>query len=271
MPSKSDFVEVMAKHLPPSASELHLLDIGGTLGADLRQRRPDIRVEVASLDPQHWHYSIDSFDAVVAYDILLKSDLLSSILTVMRAGGRFIIVNPLGTVDEAIVKTLEKNGYVRILVEAALDGEGVLIRGEKSHSTTNTVERIQKVAQGDADSLELEAYRGRFIHLLIVQSPNKPVWRLEPNEKIDWRAAAIEKNDETTLLAFSSLPKAVGFMQSAVVEGYIRDVNKVGKFSKETVTNWHQALMLNPTLGSVQKFTVRWQEVDPNSAETPDE
>ena len=96
--SKSRFIEAMAKHLPPSSSSLRLLDVGG-IAEELLQLRPDLQIEVASVNLENWHYSPNSFDAVVAYDRLLKADFLAKVLELMRTGGRFILVNPLGTVD----------------------------------------------------------------------------------------------------------------------------------------------------------------------------
>src|SRR5262249_6389829 len=142
-----------------------------------------------------------------------------------------------------LVVTLENAGYTRILVEPLSDQGGVLMRGEKPHTTPDTMERIRQVAVRDAES-DLSTYSGRYVHLLIQQTPNKPAWKLQPGEKIEWRALALAQPsvgaDETgrVALAFSSLPKAVSFMQPAVVAGAIRGVNKVAKFSRETAQGW---------------------------------
>ena len=80
-----------------------------------------------------------------------------------------------------------------------------------------------------------------------------------------------QANDEITLLAFSSLPKAVDFMQPAVLQGLIHDVNKVGKFGKETVKNWGLPIVLNPTLEKIQDFPIDFLELDANTAEASDE
>lgn len=271
MPNKSDFIEAMVKHLAPSASELRLLDIGGVAGEILLQNRPDLKIDIASLNVNHWQYKADSVDSVVAYDSLLKADLLSGVMTIMRPGGRFILVNPLGIVEEDAVKALEDAGYIRILVESAVNGSGVLIRGEKAHDTGNTFKRVKDVAKRDADLLELDSYTGRFVHLLIIQTPNKPVWKFEPDEHIKWQAVAIEKEGNIALLAFSSLPKAVSFMQSAVVKGFVKDVNKVGKFSKSSASTWNGVTLLNPTLYNIQNYAVRLVPINPDTAEIPDE
>ena len=160
---------------------------------------------------------------------------------------------------------------MRILVEPALDELGVLIRGEKPHVTADTLERIQSVAQADTDSLDLNGFKGRYVHLLIQQRPNKPVWKLTKGEKLSWRAAAISRDPTPILLGFSSLPKAVAFMQTAVLEGIIRDINKVGKFSKATAHNWDWDIILNPTPESVRREQITTVDIDPATAEAPDE
>ena len=166
---------------------------------------------------------------------------------------------------------MRDHGFARILIEPALDELGVLIRGEKPHTTANTLQRIQSVASGDADSLDLSRYRGRYIHLLIQQRPNKPVWKLNPGERISWRAAAIKRGSSPTLLAFSSLPKAVGFMQPAVLAGVVNDINKVCKFSLATVQACEWDIILNPSADSISGETLTYIDIDPALAEAPDE
>lgn len=271
MVTKEKFVEIMAKHLPPSSSTLQLLDIGAVVGDMLLNHRPDLDIQIASLLTRHWHYDDNQFDAVVAYDTMLTAELLSNILAVMRQGGRFILINPYNVVAEKWVRVLESQDFVRILVEPAYDDEGVLIRGEKAHSTDNTLERIQHVAEADADLLDLNTYKGRYVHLLIVQTPNKPVWKMSVDDKIEWCAVTVEQKNEDKLLAFSSLPKAVSFMQPAILKGFVRDVNKVGKFSKETARTWQQSILLNPILSDVYDDVVKLLSINPDTAEAADE
>lgn len=271
MVTKQKFIEIIAKHLPPSSSNLRLLDIGAVVGDILLEHRADIAIDIASLATQHWHYDANQYDAVVAYDTFLSAELLQATLAVMREGGRFILVNPLGSVDEMWVKALENTGYIRILVEPAYEGEGVLIRGEKAHTTDNTLERVRHVADDDANLLDFARYRGRYVHLLIIQTPNKPVWKLSADDEIKWHAVTIEKGSETHLLAFSSLPKAVSFMQPAVMQGFIQDVNKVGKFSKIVAQKWENPILLNPILSDIDRYNVRLLYINPDTAEAPDE
>lgn len=271
MANRQVFIEAIAKHLPPSASHVRLLDIGGVAGDVLLSLRPDLDIQVASLNVADWDYEADSIDAVVAYDLLLKEDFLNAVHNVMRDGGRLIVVNPLAQADEYYVDMLENAAYIRILVEAAVAGAGVLIRGEKAHSTDDTLQRVRVGAERDADILNLENYRGRFVHLLVQQSPNKPVWKLTEGEKIEWQAVAFDFDGNIRLLAFSSLPKAVNFMQPTVLEGLIVGVNKVGKFRKEQTINLSFPVILNPQIEQIQGRELHFIEIDPDTAESPDE
>lgn len=269
---KHHFIEAMAKHLPPSASTLKLVDINGQAGDILTQRRADLSVQVvvdSAVDD--WDVPENSVDAVVGYNIDLNPAILNQVLTMMRAGGRFIVVLSEGDVSAEYVELLEKHGYVRILVESAVDDLGVLIRGEKVHNTDDTLARIQQVATSDADMLDLATFKGRYVHLLIRQTPNKPVWKLEPDEKIQWQAVTIKRDHRQVVLGFSSLPKAVGFMQPAVMAGVIQDINKVGKFSKQTASDWAWDVLLNPTLEAIQDAELALIDIDPDTAEAPDE
>ena len=200
----------------------------------------------------------------------LTSALFGQALHRLRPGGRFIAVQSDGEVSARAGEWLRQHGFVRILVEPAVDGLGSLLRGEKAHTTADTVARIQRVAGADADSLALADFRGRYLHLLIQQRPNKPVWARAAAEPVEWRAAAISA-PQPILLAFSSLPKAVAFMQPAVLGGRIRDINKVGKFSRATVQAQAWALRINPSLPSLQGEDVVYLQIDAALAEAPDE
>ncbi len=266
------FVAVMAKHLPPSGSTLRLLDLDGHSGDVLAESRADLEIRhIPAGDIGKIDSATFTFDAAVACDVDLSAGLLESCLKALREGGRFIALHSRGTVSEAHLRQLRDHGYVRILVEPALDELGVLIRGEKPHATADTMARIQSVAGADADGLDPSQFSGRYIHLLIQQRPNKPVWKLEPGEIIAWRAAAIKGDSKPALLGFSSLPKAVGLMQPAVLAGFIKDVNKVGKFSKKTASACEWRIILNPALESLSDEALTWIDIDPALAEAPDE
>ena len=271
-PVQGHFVAVMAKHLPPSASTLRLLDLDGASGGILASWREDLDiVHVAPADLTTAALASGSFDSVVAYDVAVNDGLLVAALKLLRPGGRLIMLQSRGQASQSQARMLRQHGYTRLLVEPALDGLGVLLRGEKPHPTDDTARRIQRVARADGDLLALEQYAGRYLHLLIQQRPNKPVWKLTGGETITWRAIAVEVDSRQVLLAFSSLPKAVGFMQPAVMKGLIRDVNKVGKFSRASAQYWTWDLILNPTVESLQDAALTTVQIDPDSAEAPDE
>jgi len=263
-------IDLILKHLPPSTAQLQLLDVGGVVAAVLSEQRPDIQIYTASLALSDWVYPANSIDAVFAQDQLLNVDFLNHVLRVMRPGGRLILVHSVGEPGEDQLMRLEGAGYTRILIEPVAVG-GVFIRGEKPHTTNDTLARIEGVAAQEADQVELSAFSGRYVHLLIRQSPNKPAWKLQPGEAIQWVAAAVVEAEKPLLLGFSSLPKAVSFMQPAVLQGLIQDVNKVGKFKHAVIESWQQPILGNPTLDRVAGKVIEWVVVDPSAAETPDE
>lgn len=265
MSNQQQVVEFIVKHLPPAGASLRLIDVGAAIGEALAAHRADLLI-LPVAPGESWNIAPDSVDAVVAYNQVLDQPLLEQALSALRVGGRLIFLHAALNVKQDYVSLLEDAGYTRILVES--DAVGGLLRGEKPHTAIRTHDRIQQVAQVD-QAQDLQAYRGRYLHLLIQQRPNKPVWALSPDEPITWQAAALESPDGPVLLAFSSLPKAVAFMQPAVMSGFIAGVNKVGKFSRETAQNW--LLRLNAPLESVQDQRVLWLDVDPDSAEAPDE
>ena len=94
------FILAMARHLPPSASDLNLLDVGGVAQAVLSTLRQDINAVTASVLVQDWDYPDQSMDAVLAYDREISSAFLQAALRVLRPGGRLIVVNPFGHVAE---------------------------------------------------------------------------------------------------------------------------------------------------------------------------
>lgn len=270
-------IEAMAKHLPPSASHLRLLDVESQAGTVLAELRADLDVHAVSGDAAQWSadaLNAGSADSVVAFGALPDGVVLAEALRALRPGGRLIVVDPDGEPEEQWVKALEAAGFTRILVETAAEcplPTGVLMRGEKPHVTDDTLARVQQVAGQDADLLDLANYNGRYLHLLIQETPNKPVWVREADEPIQWQAVAIEREGVAHFLAFSSLPKAVGFMQPAVLDGRIRDINKVAKFSLQTAQTWTVPVLLNPTVSVFDSGALRLLVIDPTTAETPDE
>jgi hypothetical protein len=259
----------MLKHLPPSPSQLNLLDVNGKAREIFEKHRPDLAITV--VEGSEWGVPPQAFDAVTAFDEDLRGDLLDAARNALRPGGRLIMMATNGDPDEGRVRTLEQYGYTRILVETGAECPlpvGVLMRGEKPHVTDDTNARVRVAADQDADSQTLDGYTGRFVHLLIRQSPNKPAWAIRADEPVTWEAVTLDG----TLLAFSSLPKAVAFMQPSILAGKIGGITKVAKFSRETARAWPAPVKLNPAPdildGGASIGTVA---IDPDSAETSDE
>lgn len=262
-------IEAMAKHLPPSGSSLRLVDVFGRAGDILRQQRPDIEVVYTPKKESGWRLTPDSVDAVVAFNAEPSADLLKSALRALRPGGRLIIMNAELEPSETFVKILEGADFTRILVEVGAEcplPTGALIRGEKPHTETHTVDRVKQVAAQD-----IPPRTSRYVQLLVHQTPHKPAWRMSAEDKIAWQAVAVAGDDETVLLTFSSLPKAVEFMQFAVMEGYITNVNKIAKFKWDVVKNWPFPTILNPSDEIFAQQAVVMVDVDHATAETPDE
>lgn len=242
--------------------------------------------------------SIDAVFAQRVYYFLpseVQKRLLAEVLRVLRPGGRFIMVNPAadksplgawrelqhglcpaldmfvwhlvanqlgGFTPQSISERLIEAGFARILAEPVLNGWAILSRGEKPYAEgTSTLERVKS-----GDSILSTA--GKFIHLLIKQSPNKPAWALKPEDKILWEAAAVAIENQPTALAFTSLPKAVSFMQQAVMTGTIKEISKVAKFSKQTAAAWPFPILLNPEENLPATSFI---PIDPSTAESPDE
>lgn len=266
----ADLIDAVRKHLPPSASDLRLLDVNGAAAQGLSTYRADLVPIPVGGDATTWQIEPASVDAVVALDYVLNDAFLSASLAVLRAGGRLIVANQRGDVRETIGRRLEAAGYVRILVEAVAGG-GLLMRGERGHDTADTLARIRRAAASDPDRLDLNTFKGRYVHLLIQQTPNKPVWRMTPDEPITWHALAIRRGADHLLLAFSSLPKAVGFMQPAILSGHIKDVNKVGKFRRERAADWPFSVLVNPHQEVLAGAELTLVAVDHRLAEAPDE
>jgi len=259
----------MAKHLPPSASRLRLWDVGGTVGADLADLRVDLDItSIETLPDDPDPDTVDSIMALAPPEPLAPA-FLRAALRALRPGGRLVIVDPDGTADKAAVKQLEEAGHTRILVEQA--PVGVLLRGEKPHTTDSTFARIRSVAKADEDNLTLASFDGPYVFTLVSQMPNKPVWKLGPDEQIRWQGVTATVDGETHIVAFTSLPKAVGLMQPAVMADVVRDVNKVGKFRREVALGWEQPVLLNPTIERLRAAEIGIIELDPTTAESPDE
>lgn len=272
---KQLLIEVVAKHLPPSASTLRLLDVNGEAGAILSNIRQDLEIVSISGNVDQWRsVPAESADAVVAYGYVLNDRFLAAAHDALRPGGRLILVNSEGGVTEALGKRIEDGGFTRILVETAVEcplPTGVLMRGEKPHTTVDTLERIRLVAEPDSQKLNLQSYEGRYVHLLVVQTPNKPAWAIAKDDQVEWQAAALMYDNGPALLAFSSLPKAVEFMQPAVLAGRIHGVNRITKYRKAIAGAWNLPVLLNPSQDVLDNGKIVFIPVDPGEAEAPNE
>lgn len=272
-PPHEAWVGAMAKHLPPSGAALRLLDVGGGAGEALLRMRADLDVQPVAASFTKADTPSESSDAVAVYGQTLTPALLQAALHSLRPGGRLIAVLPDEQPAAAWVTLLEQQGYTRILVEPALAEmpTGVLIRGEKPHTTADTLARIRVASAHDDALTDLAHYPGRFVYLLIRQSPNKPIWALREGERYHWEAVAVPIEQEMAFIGFSSLAKAVAFMQPAVLAGHIRDINKVAKYRVETIRGWSSRLILNPSDGYLADKPFLLSSIDASQAEAPEE
>lgn len=259
-----ELIAQMLRQLPPSGSTLRLLDHGGHCAEPFRALRQDLDIRcVSALPPNE-----TGVDAIVALEQPLEDEFLAAAHNCLRPGGRLIIGWQRGEPDAGQQLRLEAAGLVRILIET--QGQALLLRGERPHTVQDTLERIRQVADGDTVT-DPAAWPGRYIHLLVKQTPDRPPWALEPGETLRWQALTLGAGAGRRLPAFSSLPKAVAFMQPAVLQGRIRDVNKVGKFPREVARSWPLELLLNPGPAALEQDETGTIDVDPASAASPDE
>ncbi|GAB1422194.1 hypothetical protein MASR2M15_24100 [Anaerolineales bacterium] len=246
------------------------MDWGGASVEILQTLRPDLNL-IATDETAFTSLPADSCDAVTILNITPSSTQFAAIYKCLRPGGRMIILQQFGEVDQATLTTLEKHHFTRILIEPTLENQGVLIRGEKRHEETDTLKRIESVAQKDISLIDWQNYQGRFVYLLIAQVPNIPVWRRKPEDVIEWQALAIQDQAQYIILAFSSFPRAVSFMQEKIQAGSPLIINKVAKFAVSTARNWPYSVLLNPEVFSFPDASMSWLGVDPATAEESDE
>ncbi|MER3514610.1 MAG: hypothetical protein C4310_09665, partial [Chloroflexota bacterium] len=133
-----------------------------------------------------------------------------------------------------------------------LAGLGLIGRGEKG---TLAVQQSTGTSRPS-----YQAPHPLYLHLLITQKPNRPPWEKVSEEEIRWEAqvATERETGQDVLLAFTSLVKAVAFMQPAILAGLIHDVNQMGKFRRETVEAWGRPVLVNPALDDLQGATSRY-------------
>lgn len=247
---------MFARHLPPSAALPVVLALDPA--AELACHGEPVTLAAADAG---------DVDAIVA---TRWPDALSTLRGRLRPGGRLIIELPATSSDPAEgaahLAALQDAGFIHCLVEALPDG-GWLCRGERAPEVDGS-ERLRRIADGrPADAAQA-------LVLLICQTPNKPTWRLDPGERRLWEAASVI--DPTTgsaaLLSFTSLVKAVAFMQPAVLAGFLIGINKTGRFPADAIRAWGLPVLVNPVFEDWRNATAGPRiVVDPASALASDE
>jgi hypothetical protein len=231
---------MFAKHLPPGALRVMALD-----DASAAELPPEIEVVRGDAAPA------EVFDAIVGHS---APDGLAGLLTRLRPGGRVILAQRSGSQQaRSLLEALIHAGFIHCFVEPASDV--VLYRGERP-PLGSPIERVQALA-ADFQPHPIP----HFVFLLITQTPNKPAWRplaVAPDEVLEWRAATIvdPATGQPVLLAFSSLVKAVAFMQPAILARFMEGINKVGKFRAQVAQTWGLPLRLNPDFDDVRSMAL---------------
>jgi len=236
---------VFAKHLPPSLEQPRVLALDASAGAELAGLGGLTLRAGDSLPP-------GPFDAVAG---AAPPESVPALVQHLRPGGRLILTA--GGPPESLLAALTGASLIHCLVEP--QGAFSLYRGERPPAGT-PLERHARLA-GEAppatDPLRLLAPHDlsqRFLFILVAQTPNKPAWKPTPADRIEWRAATVRhpRAGQPALLAFAGLVRAVAFMQSAVLAGMFKGINKVGKFPAEAARAWGLPVLVNPQFEAVR-------------------
>lgn len=222
---------MFARHLPPSAGRPRVLALDPATAAELAEpAEVYLAGDAAPAGP---------YDAI-AGRVLFTARKVARLAEQLRPGGRLILAA--AAEPEALLRTLTEAGLTHCLVEA--EGSFTLYRGERPPEPDSTLARAAHLAAATS----AEASQPRYLHLLVTQTPNKPAWRLAPDERVTWHAATLvpAPGAGPRLLAFSSLVKAVAYLQPAILAGAIVGVNKVAKFPASAAAGWTLPLLVNP-------------------------
>lgn len=253
-------VSVFAKHLPPSSEKPRVLALGDEVADELSEGVELIDAARAeSLLP-------GQLDAVVGYAAPDQIPILGRLL---RPGGRLILATHAD--PQTLLDSLTAAGFIHCLVE--LLGNLTLYRGERPPEG-DTLQRLEALSVSPEDLPPSFAFRPSSVFLLITQIPNRPAWKLSPDEKLEWQAVTLldPATGQLTLLAFSSLVKAVAFMQVAILNRMVTGVNKVAKFRAEIAQGWELPVLLNPAFEDVRSVPLGpAYNVDPQAAVTGEE
>jgi len=248
-----------AKHLPPSAGLPRMLALDEATKDSLL---PEIELITTLVET----VAADSLDAIVGQ---APPDRVPGLFRLLRPGGRLILAHP--SDPETLLHALTTAGLIHCLTDS--ENGLTLYRGERPPvgSSVERLSNLQSSVSNPSASLR-PGLQSPDLFLLITRTPNKPAWRLAPDEKIEWRATTILNEDLPALLAFASLVKAVAFMQKAVLGKMINGVNKVGKFPASIVSTWELPLLVNPEFENLKSATLGPSfQVDPRTAITGDE
>jgi hypothetical protein len=247
MPELLDLTQLILKHLPPSA------DLPRVRPLDDRSARWCL-----ALDRQGSIISVDDseVDAAVASGIAHVQDAATS----LRPNGRaiFLIPNTEGIATESIVEALTANDLTRILIESVLDHTFILARGERPTDQERTTDRIATIARIESEAIEILAIdqaAQRYLHLqvLVKQQPPSRGWAdMQPNTT--WEALTIQDadSDQFLLVAFTSLVKAVAFLQPAVLADVVHGINKMPRFETERIIGG-QYFIINPVFEALRE------------------
>jgi hypothetical protein len=246
---------MLAQHLPPSPGRPRVLALDPATAAELAEAA-DVSREAGDAPP-------GPYDAIAGRRLAATEDV-RRLAARLRPGGRLILAAQ--APPEALLAALTGAGLIHCLVERA--GDLTLYRGERPPEAASTLERARQLAAVAPGAQPPP----RFIFLLVTQSPNKPAWTLAPGEPVEWRAATVAAADGPRLLAFSSLVKAVAYMQPAVLAGALHGVNKVAKFPAGAAAAWPLPLLLNPHFDDLRGLAAGPPlPVDPQAALTGEE